>query len=191
MAFMLGKHLVFFDSFQLMASSLDRLAANLPKDKFKYTSQVFHNEELTLMQKKDVYPYDFMDSFSKFNHPPLPTKDEFFSMLTNEGISDKQYNHAQQVWNKFVFYPETEYDNESKVRIFNDLMACAMRKNDDNTGTQLNLANYNSLFPLIYFDLTYQTGKVTRDLKQLISRYRLSANANQNFAVHNVVMKRS
>ena len=132
-----------------------------------------------------------MDSFSKFNHPPLPTKDAFFSMLTNEGISDEQYNHAQQVWNKFVFYPETEYDNESKVRIFNDLMACAMRKNDDNTGTQLNLANYNSLFPLIYFDLTYQTGKVTRDLKQLISRYRLSANANQNFAVHNVVMKRS
>lgn len=104
---------------------------------------------------------------------------------------DEQYNHAQQVWNKFVFYPETEYDNESKVRIFNDLMACAMRKNDDNTGTQLNLANYNSLFPLIYFDLTYQTGKVTRDLKQLIFRYRLSANANQNFAVHDVVMKRS
>ena len=87
MAFMLGKHPVFFDSFQLMASSLDRLAANLPKDKFKYTSQVFHNEELTLMQKKDVYPYDFMDSFPKFNHPPLPTKDEFFSMLTNEEIS--------------------------------------------------------------------------------------------------------
>ena len=27
-----------------------------------------------------------------------------------------------------VFYPELEYDNESKVRIFNDLMAYAMRK---------------------------------------------------------------
>ena len=49
--------------------------------------------------------------------------------------------------------------------------------------TQLNLANYNSLFPLIYFDLTYQTEKVTRDPKQLIFRYRLSANANQNFAL--------
>ena len=60
-----------------------------------------------------------------------------------------------------VFYPETEYDNESKVKIFNDLMSYAMRKNDYNTGTQLNLANYSSLFPLIYFDLTYQTEKVT------------------------------
>ena len=48
-----------------------------------------------------------------------------------------------------------QYDNESKVRIFDDLMAYAMRKNDYNSGTQLNVANYNSLYPLIYFDLTY------------------------------------
>ena len=87
-----------------------------------------------------------------------------------------------------VFYPETEYDSESKVRIFNDVMAYAMRKNDYNTGTQLNTANYNSLYPLIYFDLTYQSEKVTRDPKQLIFRYRLSANAIQNFAVHAVVL---
>ena len=72
-----------------------------------------------------------------------------------------------------IFYPETEYDSESKARIFNDLMAYAMGKSDYNTSTQLNLANYNSLFPLIYFDLTYQTEKVTRDPKQLIFRYRL------------------
>ena len=56
------------------------------------------------------------------------------------------------------------------------------------TGTQLNLANYNSVFPLIYFDLSFQAEKVTRDPKQLIFRYRLSANANQNIAVHAVVL---
>ena len=78
-----------------------------------------------------------------------------------------------------VFYPETEYDSESKVRIFNDLMSYAMRKNDYNTGTQLNLANYNSLYPLIYFDLSYQAEKVTRDPKQLIFRYKLNANCFQ------------
>ena len=87
-----------------------------------------------------------------------------------------------------VFYPETEYDSESKVRIFNDVMAYAMRKNDYNTGTQLHSANYNSLYPLIYFNLTYQSEKVTRDPKQLIFRYRLSANTDQNFAVHAVIL---
>ena len=87
-----------------------------------------------------------------------------------------------------VFYPETEYDSESKGRIFNDVMAYAMRKNDYNTGTQLNIANYNSLYPLIYFNLTYQSEMVTRDPKQLNFIYRLSANTNQRFEVHAVVL---
>ena len=97
-------------------------------------------------------------------------------------------NNCRLEYGNGVFYPETEYDSDSKTRIFNDVMAYAMRKNDYNTGTQLNTANYNSLYPLIYFDLTYQSEKVTRDPKQLIFRYRLSANSNQNFAVHAVVI---
>ena len=62
MAFMLGKHLVSLDNFQFMAGSLDRLAANLPEDAFKYTSEVFQDEELALMKQNGVYPYDYMDS---------------------------------------------------------------------------------------------------------------------------------
>ena len=87
-----------------------------------------------------------------------------------------------------VFYPETEYDSESKVRIFTDLMSYAMRKNDYNTGTQLNIANYNPLYPLIFFDLSYQTEKVTRDPKQLMFRYKLDANAAANFNIHAIVL---
>ena len=87
-----------------------------------------------------------------------------------------------------VFYPETEYDSESKVRIFNDLMSYAHRKNDYNTGTQLSLANYNNLYPLIYFDLSYQEEKITRDPKQLIFRYKITGNPGGNFNVHAVVL---
>ena len=57
MAFMLGGHLVFLDSFQFMSSSLDRLASDLPRDKFKYTSEVFKDDKLKLMKKKAVYLY--------------------------------------------------------------------------------------------------------------------------------------
>ena len=89
-----------------------------------------------------------------------------------------------------IFYPETDYDSESKVRIFNDLMSYGMRKNNYNSGTQLNLSNYNSLYPLIYFDLAFQTERVTRDPKQLIFRYKLNANTAQAdaFSVHAIVL---
>ena len=36
--------------------------------------------------------------------------------------------------------------------------------------------------------MTYQSEKVTRDPKQLIFRYRLTANAANNFSVHAVVL---
>ena len=101
MAFMLGKHLVFLDSFQFMSSSLEKLAANLPEDAFKYTCGVFKDEQLRLVKQKGVYPYDYMDSVDRFNDKQLPSKDIFYSMLTEENISNDQYQHAQNVWNTF------------------------------------------------------------------------------------------
>lgn len=38
---------------------------------------------LALMKKKDVYPYDYMDSFERFDDEQLPPKDAFYSILTD------------------------------------------------------------------------------------------------------------
>ena len=54
MAFMLGNHLTFIDSFQFMSSSLDKLVSNLPKDDLIYTSKVFKGKRLNLMSQKGV-----------------------------------------------------------------------------------------------------------------------------------------
>ena len=48
MAFMLGNHLTFIDSFQFMSSSLEKLVSNLPKESLKYTSQKFKSKKLDL-----------------------------------------------------------------------------------------------------------------------------------------------
>ena len=101
MAFMLGNHLVFLDSFQFMSSSLDNLMKNLPDEAFKYTKQGFKNEQFNLMKQKGIYPYDHMDSFDKFNETKLPEQQHFYSILNNEHISDEQYKHAQNVWDTF------------------------------------------------------------------------------------------
>ena len=86
MAFMLGNHLVFLDRFQFMSSSLEKLVSNLPRQSFKYTSQVFEGEELDLMVRKGVHPYDYMDSFDKFN-AKLPPKKEFYCILNDEHMN--------------------------------------------------------------------------------------------------------
>ena len=109
MAFMLGKHLLFLDSFQFMSSSLDNLTKNLPDDAFIFTQQEFTDEEFNLMKQKGTYPYDYMDSFQKFNDTQLPIKKDFFSILYNEHISHEQYNHAQTVWNTFKLKTMGDY----------------------------------------------------------------------------------
>ena len=102
MAVMLGHNLVFIDSFQFMSQSLANLVDNLPKDALRYTEEFFKKEKyFNLITKKGVYPYDYMESFDKFNETELPSKDKFYSLLNDEHISDEQYNHAKKVLNVF------------------------------------------------------------------------------------------
>ena len=78
MAFMLGNHLTFNDSFQFISSSLDKLVSNLPDKAFKYTSEEIKNDKKpNLLKQKGVYPYDYMDSFDRFDENELPNKDDF------------------------------------------------------------------------------------------------------------------
>ena len=127
---------------------------------------------------------------AKSNHSTAnPYKYDTFNLNTDCGNGSHLTSYRLEYGNG-IFYPETEYDTESKVRIFDDLITYSVRKNDYNTGTQLQLANYNSLYPLIYFNLAYQTEKITRNPKQLIFRYKLNANsaADSAFSVHVVVV---
>ena len=101
MAFMLGNHLTFIDSFQFISSSLDKLVSNLPRESLKYTSKEFQDKKLELMSQKGVYPYDYVDSFEKFNESQLPIKKDFYSILNNQHITDEDYHHAQNVWETF------------------------------------------------------------------------------------------
>ena len=85
----------------LWLTSLNNLTKNLPEEAFIYTKQVFKDDKLALMQKKGIYPYDYMSSFEKFTETQLPSKGKFFSLLTQEMITNEQYQHATHVWEKF------------------------------------------------------------------------------------------
>ena len=54
-----------------------------------------------LLLRKGVYPYEYMDSFERFFETSLPDKDAFYSNLNMESITDIDYRHANNVFNKF------------------------------------------------------------------------------------------
>ena len=59
-----------------------------------------HGTNIDLLMKKGVYPYEFMDSFEKFE-VSLPGKNAFFSRLTGSEISEKDFEHACNAWKRF------------------------------------------------------------------------------------------
>ena len=47
--------------------------------------------------KKGVYPYEYMDDGEKFSETSLPEKEDFYSHLNMEDITDAAYVHAKRV----------------------------------------------------------------------------------------------
>ena len=68
-------------------------------------------EDLALMTRKLVYPYEYMDSFERLQEPQLPPKDAFSSSLTEEDISGIDYTHIQRVFNHFDMTHLGDYQN--------------------------------------------------------------------------------
>ena len=89
MAFTINRNIVFIDRMQFIKSSLDSLVRNLGDRDFKYLSEEYSGELLELVKEKGVYPYEYMDSFKRFNEHKLPDECDFFSSLKDSGISEK------------------------------------------------------------------------------------------------------
>ena len=124
----------FIDSFAFMAESLSKLVENLKvgctttkelREIFKYTSEHFKDDEkFLLMISKGIYPYEFINDYSRLNVKTLPPKDAFTSSLTNEKISEEDYNRALNVYDKFSCQTLLDYHNiylNSDVLLLSDV----------------------------------------------------------------------
>ena len=50
-----------------------------------------------MLLRKGVYPYEYMDEWEKFDETKLPQKEEFYSNLNMEHITDADHIHAKRV----------------------------------------------------------------------------------------------
>ena len=100
----------FLDSFKFLQTSLANLVSNLSADDFHNTKHVF-KKNVDLLTRKGVYPYDYVSSLDKLSETQLPPKEEFYSQLYDEDISDEDYQHAIKVWNTFECKTIRDYHN--------------------------------------------------------------------------------
>ena len=130
----------FIDSFRFMPTSLSELVDNMSGNfnsieckpctennrcekckkmieglikKFPSTYQFCNGDliKFILLLRKGVYPYEYMDSWEKFDGTRIPLKEDFNSNLNLEDISDEDYSHAQKVWDPFEIKNLGEYHN--------------------------------------------------------------------------------
>ena len=118
------------DSFSFITASLDKLVSMTKyentdekerskwvlrdnwQSNFRYSSKndIIKTEKcLDLLTEKGVYPYDYMNAFDKFNDEQLPSKEQFYSRLTEEGITNDDYTKAKQIWKHFDIKNMGEY----------------------------------------------------------------------------------
>ena len=64
---------------QFMNSSLYKLVKNLSDEDFKYLVDEFGSKNLELLKQKSPYPYEYINSFERFNEEKLPARKCFYS----------------------------------------------------------------------------------------------------------------
>ena len=100
----------FIDSFKFMSSSLDSLTKNLVSGGKKLSGFDDYSElQYDLLTRKGVYPYEYINSWDRFNETQLPPISAFHSNLNMSSISEKDYEHAQRVWKEFGIHNLGDY----------------------------------------------------------------------------------
>lgn len=100
----------FLDSFRFMAKSLDSLSSYLNDDQKIITKKFCETEmQFKLLNRKGVFPYEYVNSWEKLKETVLPPQECFFSKIKDEHISDEDYIHAQKVWDLFKIQNLQQY----------------------------------------------------------------------------------
>ena len=87
----------------------------LKKDKiFKNFTNIYkdtkgNDEQFKLLLRKRVFPYEYIDSWARFDKDKLPGKKEFYSKLNLSEINNSEYEHTRKVWDKFKLKNLWEY----------------------------------------------------------------------------------
>ena len=86
------------------------------------------------------------------------------------------------------FYPVVYFSDKNKLGIYEHLLNNSYRNYDYNSGVQLQIANFESLYPIIHFDLRNNEKFMTNDPLNLTLEYELNETANLQYIIYAYVI---
>ncbi|XP_039303155.1 uncharacterized protein LOC120357221 [Solenopsis invicta] len=104
----------FIDSYKFLSASLEKLASFLSIDQLKITRSKFSslsNEDFKILTRKGVFPYEYVDDADKLLETHLPPRESFYSSLSGQTVSEHDYAHAENVWQRFAIETLGEYSD--------------------------------------------------------------------------------
>jgi len=104
----------FIDSYKFLNTSLDKLASFLNKDRMQILQSQFKDisvENFNLLTRKGVFPYEYVDDVEKLDETCLPSRESFYSSLNGDTITENDYAHAVNVWQRFSVRTLGEYSD--------------------------------------------------------------------------------
>ena len=100
----------FIDSFKFMSSSLDSLTKNVVRGRKKlFGFEDYLELQYDLLTRKGVYPYEYINSWDRFEETQLLPISAFYSNLNMSSISKEDYQYAQRVWKEFQIHNLGDY----------------------------------------------------------------------------------
>ena len=82
-------------------------------------------------------------------------------------------------------YPDIEYSLATDpTRVYRDLMSYAHKVSEFQLGSLLNISNFESLYPFIYFDLTHQKQDIRDGVTKLTFHYELSGPTATDYNIY-------
>lgn len=107
--------MTFIDSNELIPGALTDLVDNLRKSDHDFrfldkTAFCNSTDDKALLLRKGVFPYEWAESIQKLrNTIEIPSREDFFSHLSQETVSEDDYIHAQKVFSHFQCKNMLEY----------------------------------------------------------------------------------
>jgi len=104
----------FIDSYKFLSTSLDKLISFLNIEKLKITRSEFSKltiEDFKLLTRKGIFPYEYVDCIEKLEETRLPSRESFYSSLIDDTVSESDYAHAVNIWQRFSVQTLGEYSD--------------------------------------------------------------------------------